>query len=809
MTRQRAIWLFLMVVLALVLGGRGAPNQPVHAQDVAAWTVMFYSTADTSDIEEPMLIDVNEIEWVGSTDEVNFVAQVDRTDEDPDWTDTRRFLLEQDDDPETVTSPILESLGEVNMGDPAELIDFALWAAENFPAERYAMILSDHGGGWTGIGWDLSDDGDQLTMPELDEAFAQITESLGQPFDLIGFDACLMAQFDVIRMLAPYADYAVLAEETEPGSGWAYDLSLSPLVENPSMDAAELGRQIVDDYFYSYNEGEFAGGEDLFDLNLFELALVPDLEVAFDEFIQVAEAYSDEVLGAIGDARNNTLFFGGRTPDEADAFSSIDLIHFLSLLIDISDNPDLDQAAQNLIDATSNIILHHQASDALSDANGVSIYFPSTASVYEAYGSEYPDEVAYMADWQGFVDLYYSGAAEIAPPGAMSSEDVITIQGVYPGDVVSIHQPPVILFDTNGHDILEVTFSATLETEDGTLITLDESPLESAEVTESGDSIVIFPDGFYEQQFTWGAEMPVVTDGVVGVPTLLLSNRNDPDSQAVSGQYFFQDGDSVTAYLIFDVETRTLTNVWGVSEAGNAPFTIDPEEGDQFLPTWRYLDEEGNDVLEPASSDPLTFGDEPFSYHFEPAVSGSYIFTILVEDIAGNLYIDSTTIEVDNEGLDINYRGYTDVTFGMNFLYPWEWPSPTYVVNDDGSAQTVINDPDESIYIYVTTPEAESSEDMVDFAYFYLDQIEDVSYDPADEEIVTIWGYDGSIIPYSYPGEEETQVGLLLAIYVPDLETGFLVDLDAPESLNEEATAAFDVMVGSMNFFEPPEAETE
>ena len=51
-----------------------------------------------------------------------------------------------------------------------------------------------------------------------------------------------MAQFDVIRLLAPYADYAVLAEETEPGSGWAYDLSFPPLVENPSIGPADLGQ---------------------------------------------------------------------------------------------------------------------------------------------------------------------------------------------------------------------------------------------------------------------------------------------------------------------------------------------------------------------------------------------------------------------------------------------------------------------------------------------------------------------------------------------------------------------------------------
>ena len=46
---------------------------------------------------------------------------------------------------------------------------------------------------------------------------------------------------------------------------------------------------------------------------------------------------------------------GGRTPDEADAFSSIDLIHFLTLLADLSDNSEIDQATQNLADAASGV----------------------------------------------------------------------------------------------------------------------------------------------------------------------------------------------------------------------------------------------------------------------------------------------------------------------------------------------------------------------------------------------------------------------------------------------------------------------
>ena len=47
----------------------------------------------------------------------------------------------------------------------------------------------------------------------------------GQPFELIGFDACLMASVEMASVASPYAKYMVASEEVEPGSGWDYGYS--------------------------------------------------------------------------------------------------------------------------------------------------------------------------------------------------------------------------------------------------------------------------------------------------------------------------------------------------------------------------------------------------------------------------------------------------------------------------------------------------------------------------------------------------------------------------------------------------------
>ena len=143
------------------------------------------------------------------------------------------------------------------MSDPRTLVDFVTWAMKTYPADKYALILSDHGMGWPG-GWS---DGDSpgggnrnrnipLTMAidsnlflmDLDTALGEIRSQTGlDKFELIGMDACLMGQLEVFSALAPHARYAVASQETEPALGWAYTSFLDTLTQNPDVSGADLG----------------------------------------------------------------------------------------------------------------------------------------------------------------------------------------------------------------------------------------------------------------------------------------------------------------------------------------------------------------------------------------------------------------------------------------------------------------------------------------------------------------------------------------------------------------------------------------
>ena len=104
----------------------------------AAWTIMVYMAGDNN-LSEAGDADLFEMRRVGSTDRVQVVVEFDNAGS----AGTRRIHVTEDGVGETV-----ETLGETDSGSPAVLSNFISWAARNYPADRYALILWNHGNGW-------------------------------------------------------------------------------------------------------------------------------------------------------------------------------------------------------------------------------------------------------------------------------------------------------------------------------------------------------------------------------------------------------------------------------------------------------------------------------------------------------------------------------------------------------------------------------------------------------------------------------------------------------------------------------------
>ena len=267
--KNKYVIIFFLFILSISLTGCFL-FPPID--ETAEWTVMVYLDADNN-LESAGIDDINEMEMVGSTSEVNIVVQVDRVPysvlassnqgyaddtSNGNWTTTRRYYITQDFDPILINSPLKIDLVELNMGDPQTLVDFASWAAINYPAKKYLLVIWNHGGGFRSlnlakdIAWDDTNGGDKITMPELEDALSMISAQIGKNIDLVGMDACLMAMTEVAYQIKDYADILVTSEESEPEGGWPYDTILSQLTSNPSLTPTQLATNIVDDYIFTY-----------------------------------------------------------------------------------------------------------------------------------------------------------------------------------------------------------------------------------------------------------------------------------------------------------------------------------------------------------------------------------------------------------------------------------------------------------------------------------------------------------------------------------------------------------------------------
>ncbi|NJN99572.1 MAG: hypothetical protein HC875_38460 [Anaerolineales bacterium] len=429
------------------------PSEPGEAE----WTVMLYQDADDEILEYDILVDFNEAELIGSTDKVNIVSQLDRYRGAykgmGNWTSTKRFYVTKDNNLKQIGSPELADLGEVNMADGETLVDFITWAVQNYPAQKYALIMSDHGAGWPG-GWNDPAPGglgrdqvvvaqlfgvDGIWLMELDRALEQARQQTGiDKFDLVGFDACLMGQLEVFTALEPHARYAVASQEVEPALGWAYASFLLELTNEPDMDGAKLSQKIVESYVTRdlrilddesrrelvAQEFNFSGettpeevaevkGRDI-TLTAVDLAGIPQVNAAVDNLATALAKTSPKATSqARAYAQAFQSIFGEETPSPY-----IDLGHFAQLAVELSRDAGVADAAEQVFVALKETILAEKHGSNRPGATGLAIHFP-TAQVFgtaDNFGyTTVAERFAQTSKWDEYLYFFHTGQA--APTG--------------------------------------------------------------------------------------------------------------------------------------------------------------------------------------------------------------------------------------------------------------------------------------------------------------------------------------------------------------------------------------------------------
>jgi len=292
-----------------------------------------------------------------------------------------------------------KDLGSVSMTDPDTLSGFIKWCKKNYPANRNSLIFWDHGGGSvSGYGYDEKFvSSGSMSLAEIDEA---LTDG-GVKFDFVGFDACLMATTENALMLTDYADYMIASEETEPGVGWYYTNWLTELSGDTSMSTLEIGKNIIDD-FVDVCAQKCRGQKttlSIVDLAEFD-AVVPDALRAFSS--DTCDLIRNNEYQVVSNARS-----GAREFAVSSRIDQVDLVH-------LAKNMGTAEG-DALADALLGTVKYNRTSSNMTNAYGLSIYFPfqkassvdEAVETYEQIGMD--DEYARCI--QEFASLEISGQA--------------------------------------------------------------------------------------------------------------------------------------------------------------------------------------------------------------------------------------------------------------------------------------------------------------------------------------------------------------------------------------------------------------
>jgi hypothetical protein len=400
-------------VLALT-GLTACIGTPGGIQAPDSWTILSYQIADTN-LEPFMMDDVEEMGLVGSQPGFNLVALVDRaegyTDTSvlgiPDWTGAKLLEIEKGGATE------LFDYGPLNTGDPAVLAAFISETIKAYPAANYGLIISDHGASWPGVGGDESHDHDSLTLAELDQAIGQGLEDAGvAKLSLLGFDACLMATFEVASTMAQHADRLLASQELEPGHGWDYS-ALEAAYRGANVD--ELGSALIEGF---RNQALASGTENEITLSLVDLENFTAVDEAVSAFATALTDRVADVAPTVGRTLAQTLGFGTNPDPRYDT-------HMKDLGIlagEISvDALDVADEADAVVRAVNDVVIDKVDGQATRGATGLSIYFPPNDGFYN------PDytAVAERTGWAEFLTTYYAEGGQIGDLPDFISNDAI------------------------------------------------------------------------------------------------------------------------------------------------------------------------------------------------------------------------------------------------------------------------------------------------------------------------------------------------------------------------------------------------
>jgi len=425
-----------------------------------AWTFMVFAGADNN-LEQDILLDINEMQQgMKNVEGINLIVFIDRS---SGFSSDSQILGENFSGGKifrVTGSKIYELYGgddilpecrpdnffDANSGSAVLLQKFIQFSKENYPADKYALVLSSHGGGAAKRSvlpvLEKSTDGSSTRDVSVDDTSgdriytAEITDDLtsAESVDLLGYDACLMGSVEVAYQYRPgngsfSADFMVASPASEWSLGWNYTTifqrfagtgvnvnETNDVIEDQgtneqyfdvsSMTARQFGSVIVEEFYDQFTpyRGNYSAWDQSETMSCYDLSKVAAVKTAVENLVTAIDPDTDETgisgLGISGTTSNVIYYY--EYSSYIPYFPFHDLYDFAVAISNDTDeifSDDLSDKANLLETAVDDMILYSfggLAYDSMSNVggafqngqHGVHIYFPRDVD-FETYGAWY------------------------------------------------------------------------------------------------------------------------------------------------------------------------------------------------------------------------------------------------------------------------------------------------------------------------------------------------------------------------------------------------------------------------------------
>ncbi len=392
-------WVLFGFASILMVSGLSCKKETEVQETKPKWVIIGYmdgnNNLDESNNGTSYVIkDVQDLEGVGSTDEVQIIVAVGSKKKGGI---VKYYYIEKHTDelPDSLSSRVLMDLGTKDMSDKRTLKDFLQYVKENYDAEHYMIIFDDHGGGWRGCCVDeVNGAGSLMPVQDIRSAF----EEVGLHPDIVVFHACLMGMAEVAYELKDVTDYVVASEFSMPmlsvlnPGAW-----LSALLQNPDMGVLDVAKNIAKAV---YDEGVRQGKT--VHMGVIKTSEMTSLGSKLGNLANDLVTQTGNYANEIYDAWSNTHVSSLDDP------SNVDIREFV---LNLKNEPNLGniQVLKDDIDSVVsklNDAVPYTWTNAQMTRCGLTIYLPIDYSVFAAESAKYVALKFKETNWYSFVSKF-------------------------------------------------------------------------------------------------------------------------------------------------------------------------------------------------------------------------------------------------------------------------------------------------------------------------------------------------------------------------------------------------------------------